>query len=214
MNNQGIKKPVVGKTPAKGVSPFSKSPELRSSRQEEAHYISGEKVRAASLRLLQLQFEGFKARYWGVSLLLGCFLFVLAGCRTAPLPPVNLSEPGWKLREGQAVWRRGKQASEIAGEVQIATHPDGRVWLQFTKSPIPLVVGQITSTRWQIQFVSQNRTFSGPGQPPSRLGWLQLARAVSGAAAAGVWVWQQQADGAWRLENPSSGEVIEGYLAP
>ena len=118
------------------------------------------------------------------------------------------------MREGQAVWRSGKRAPEIAGELQIATHPDGRVWLQFTKTPIPFVVAQITSTSWQIQFVPQNRSFSGPGQPPTRLAWLQLARAASGATTAKVWSWQTKADGSWRLENPSSGEVIEGYLAP
>lgn len=151
-----------------------------------------------------------------VSLCLGGSILVvfLAGCHTAPLPPVNLSEPGWKLREGQAVWRSGKRASEIAGELQLATHPDGRVWLQFTKSPIPLVVAQISSNHWQIQFVPQNRAFSGPGQPPARLGWLQFAHAVSGATPTPGWSWQKQADGSWRLENAASGEVIAGYFAP
>ena len=115
---------------------------------------------------------------------------------------------------GQAVWRGGKKAPEIAGELQLATHPDGRVWLQFTKTPIPFVVAQTTATRWQIQFVPQNRTFSGPGRPPSRLAWLQFARAISGGTTAPVWFWQAQMDGSWRLENPSSGEVIVGYLAP
>ncbi len=148
------------------------------------------------------------------SLFLGCLLLALGGCRTVPLPPVNLSEAGWKLREGQAVWRSGKRASEIAGELQLATHPDGRVWLQFTKSPIPLVVAQITPTHWQIQFVPQNRAFSGPGQPPTSLGWLQLARAVSGGTPTPAWSWQKQADGSWRLENASSGELIVGYFAP
>ena len=149
-----------------------------------------------------------------VPLFLYCFIFAFTACHTVPLPPLNLSEPGWKLREGQAVWRSGKKASEIAGELQLATHPDGRVWLQFTKTPIPLVVGQVTATHWQIQFVPQNRMYRGPGRPPARLSWLQLARAISGSSTPPAWSWQTKPDGSWRLENLATGEVIEGYLAP
>ncbi len=171
------------------------------------------------------KFSRFKARpgfLWAngnplfplVAWLLGCLILLPVGCRTAPMAPLNLSQPGWKLREGQAVWRSGQRAPEIAGELQLAIHADGRVWLQFTKTPIPFVVAQSSPTHWQIQFVPQNRSFSGPGKPPVRLAWLQLARAISGATAAPVWSWQAKPDGSWRLENPSSGEMIAGYLAP
>jgi hypothetical protein len=136
------------------------------------------------------------------------------GCRTVAMPPVNLAEPGWKLREGQAVWRSGKSAPEIAGELQVATHTDGRVWLQFTKTPIPFVVAQLTATSWQIQFVPQNRSFSGGGEPPSRLAWLQLARALGGAASAAGWTFERKAGGAWRLEQSHTGEMLEGFLSP
>jgi len=152
--------------------------------------------------------------------LLRCFAAILllamsGGCRTAPLlPPANLSEPGWKLHEGQAVWRSGKSAPEIAGELQLASNPDGRVWLQFTKTPIPFVVAQLTLTHWQIQFVPQNRIFVARGTPPSRLAWLQLARALSGLAPADGWLWERKTGDSWRLENKSTGEWIEGYLTP
>src|SRR5258708_3062502 len=57
---------------------------------------------------------------WGVGLLL--VLLGVVGCRTAaPLPVVNLKEPGWTVREGQAVWRRDRKAPEIAGDILVAT---------------------------------------------------------------------------------------------
>src|SRR5213593_2130154 len=72
--------------------------------------------------------------FWLVSVL-GC-----GACRTAPpLAPANLSEPGWRIREGQAVWRPKIEAPEIAGELLVATHPNGQTFLQFTKTPLPLV---------------------------------------------------------------------------
>jgi len=33
------------------------------------------------------------------------------------LPPVSLSEPGWTIRQGQAVWRRYHDTPDIAGEL-------------------------------------------------------------------------------------------------
>ena len=46
---------------------------------------------------------------------------LFASCRTLPdLPAVNVSEPGWTLKQGQAVWRRDRTSPEIAA---IGTHP-------------------------------------------------------------------------------------------
>jgi hypothetical protein len=140
-------------------------------------------------------------------------LSVFCGCHTAPLPQVNLSEPGWKLHEGQAVWRRSKSAPELAGELQLATHADGRAWLQFTKTPIAFVVVQTAPTGWQVHFPPQNRTYSGTGLPPSRLAWLQLTRALAGASPASGWTFTRQPDQLWRLENQAGG-WIEGFLHP
>jgi len=88
--------------------------------------------------------------------------FLLAGCRTAtPLSPVNVQEPGWNVQQGQAVWRSRRNAPEIAGELVVAMHPDGRSLVQFTKTPLPFVVAQATIDSWQVQFVPQNKVYSG-----------------------------------------------------
>jgi hypothetical protein len=134
-------------------------------------------------------------------------------CRTVPpFPKANLSDPGWTIREGQAVWRRNSQAPEIAGDLLVATHRNGETFLQFTKPPLPFVVARITTNRWHIEFVTERRQFSGRGEPPSRLGWLHLARCVSGSIPPAKWHWVKLPDDRWRLENPSSGETFEGFL--
>ena len=92
----------------------------------------------------------------------------LCACQTAPLPPTNFSEPGWKIQQGQAVWRAKKDSPEIAGELLIATNPDGRTVLQFTKTPFPFVIAQTTPKSWQLEVPAQNKKYSAPGKPPAR----------------------------------------------
>jgi len=140
-------------------------------------------------------------------------LATVAACRTAPpLPPVNLSEPRWTLQQGQAVWRSRRDAPEIAGELLIASRDDPLTFLQFTKTPLPFVVVQMTSNRWQIQFLADNKTYSGCGQPPAQIAWLQLPRCLAGTVPPSQWKWDKLAGGRWRLENKSTGEMLDGYL--
>ena len=147
--------------------------------------------------------------------LLCCLLFCGAGCRLVPaLPPANLSEPGWRVREGQAVWRVKRDAPEIAGEVLLATRDDGRVFVQFTKTPFPFLIGQSTTNTWQAELPTQNRRYSGRGKPPKRLIWLYLPRVLSGAPPPKGWEWQELDSNRWRLENRRKGELLEGYLTP
>ncbi len=139
----------------------------------------------------------------------------LSACRTAPtLSPVNLGEPGWRIQQGQAVWRSKKTAPEIAGELLVAVHTSGRTFLQFTKVPLPFVVAQTTTNSWQIEFVADNRTYSGRGEPPAQVAWLQLTRCLAGTVPPAGWNWRKSGGGRWRLENKNTGEMLEGYLAP
>lgn len=142
-------------------------------------------------------------------------LFSQPGCRTiSTLPPANLSEPGWTLRQGQAIWRTKKDAPEIAGELIVAENSDGRSFLQFTKTPLPFVVAQTTTNSWQIHFVPENKTYSGPGKPPKRLIWLYLPGCLAGRQPPKPWSWRQLENGNWQLENQKTGESLEGYLTP
>ena len=149
------------------------------------------------------------------ALSLGLMCLLLFGCRTVPpLPPADLSQPGWQVRQGQAVWKPNEKAPEIAGELVWAAHPDGRFLLQFLKTPITLVEAQGSNERWQISFPARGRTIRGSrGRSPSeRLGWLYLARALRGHDING-WTFTRTGEH-WKLTNSRTGEMIEGYLRP
>lgn len=144
---------------------------------------------------------------------LACLL-LLVGCRTVPeLPPVDISQPGWEVRQGQAVWRPKAKAPELSGELLWASHPDGRFLLQFLKTPITLVEAQGSEAGWQISFPPQGRSISGSGQPWERLGWLHLAGALQRRRIAAGWTFTQGNTRAWKFSNARTGEMIEGYLA-
>lgn len=142
-------------------------------------------------------------------------LMLLMACRTTgPGPQMNLSEPGWTTRTGQAVWRPNAKAPEIAGDIVLATNPDGRAFVQFSKGPLTVAVATKTAGAWHAEFPMQNKRFSAPGKPPARLVWLVLPAAVLKGQAAKPWTWQSVADDHWRLENPRTGETLEGFFSP
>ncbi len=160
--------------------------------------------------------EAWKARHAGWSIFLLPLLLVgAAGCRTLvpPLPKVNLQEPGWTLREGQAVWHLPKSSREIAGDVMLASRPDGRAFVQFSKPPFPLVIAQMTTNRWEVEFPPQSRRYAGHGKPPKRLIWLYLPRVLAGQPPPKGWTWRQDSSG-WHLENPAQHESLDGYFNP
>jgi hypothetical protein len=142
-----------------------------------------------------------------------CLAAILTGCRTTPLPKINLSDPGWTVRQGQAVWRAGTGIPDMAGDLLVATNRDGRTLIQFTKTPFPMVVAQATTNAWQIESPTQNRRHTGRGAPPDSLIWFQLSRALAGTAPAPNWAWRKSPDHWWLIYMPT-GESLEGYVSP
>ena len=139
--------------------------------------------------------------------------FLLSGCRTVPnLPPADLSQPGWKARQGQGVWKAGPDAPEIAGELLLAIHPQRGTVLQFLKTPFPIVVAQSSTEGWKI--TSGGREFSGGGSPPARISWFQLAAAIQSRRLSDEWTFTKSDEQTFRLENSRTGEFIDGYFAP
>jgi LysM repeat protein len=150
-------------------------------------------------------------RTLAVALLL---LGLLNGCRTPRelQAALDFSQPGWTVRQGQAVWRSQVQAPEIAGDLLVATHADGRSAIQFMKPPLPIVLAQRAPQGWQIQFFAQNHRYAGPGRPPQRLLWLQFTEALAGRLTTSGCRWSMRPDASWRLENVRTGESLEGFL--
>lgn len=148
-----------------------------------------------------------------LSMVLLLALLALTGCQS--LPPeqaIDLTEPGWSVRQGQALWWRDG-APELAGELLVASHPDGRALVQFLKTPVVLVTARTSSNRWRIE-AAPDYFHEGYGAPPSASIWLHLAKFIHGAPPPGRWGHERRADGSWWLHNRTTGERLEGFLAP
>ncbi len=161
------------------------------------------------MRFLQGRLRCF-ARWF--SLLFVLLLF--PGCRTAHEPLFTTSGAGWSVREGQAVWRPRRQYPELAGDLVMASDKEGRSMVQFSKTPMSLVLAQTTRTNWLIEFPPRRMSFTGRGKPSTRFAWLYLQAALSSQPLPASFRFERKADGGWRLENTKSGETLEGFLAP
>jgi hypothetical protein len=142
-------------------------------------------------------------------------LAIFTGCRTAPpLPPADFSAPGWRVQQGQAVWKPSSDRPELAGDLLLATNADGNFFIQFSKMPFPLVTAQISGDQWQIEFGADKDTWHGRAAPPERFAWFQLPRALLGANPGGNWKFSSVENKFWHLENPRTGEFLEGEFSP
>jgi hypothetical protein len=129
-----------------------------------------------------------------------------------PLAPADFSSPGWLLRQGQAVWKPSKSRPELAGDLLLAVNTNGNFVVQFSKTPFALASAQVADGRWQIAFGAGKHSWSGSGAPPARFLWFQLSRVLAGAPANAPWRSTLRTDNSWRLENPGTGEFLEGQL--
>jgi hypothetical protein len=138
-----------------------------------------------------------------------------AGCRTAqPLPPADFFMPGWRVQQGQAVWKPSSSHPEITGDLLLATNMNGSCFLQFSKMPFPLATAQVSGDQWQIEFGADKYSWHGHGPPPNRFGWFQLPHALLDANIGGNWKFTRVETNFWRLQNSRTGETLEGELFP
>ena len=147
-----------------------------------------------------------------------CFTLLLmlgAGCRTAnPLPPVDFSAPGWRVQQGQAVWKSSSSRPELAGDLLLATNANGNFFVQFSKVPFPLAAAQVDDDQWRIEFGEDKFSWHGRGTPPDRFAWFQLPRALLDTNLGANWQFKRTETNSWRLENPRTGEILEGIFFP
>jgi len=138
-----------------------------------------------------------------------------SGCHTAaPLPPADFSAPGWSVQQGQAVWKPSAGRPELAGDLVLATHVNGNCFVQFSKMPFPLATAQVSGNQWQIAFGADQYSWHGRGSPPDRFGWLQLPRALINPNGDSHWQFTRAKTNSFRLENPHTGETLEGEFFP
>ncbi|HVM47155.1 MAG TPA: hypothetical protein VMU04_03965 [Candidatus Acidoferrum sp.] len=142
-------------------------------------------------------------------------LALWTGCRTPKESDLfTTSGPGWRVQEGQALWRPRRSMPELAGDVVMASNSDGRCVVQFTKTPLSVLLAQTSRTNWLIEFPPQHLGFMGRGEPSKRFAWLHLYAALQGDTLPRGYEFHRKPDGGWRLENKGSGESVEGFLGP
>jgi len=149
-----------------------------------------------------------------LSSLLG--LCSLCGCRTATQSLFAATGPGWRVQQGQALWRPQRGLPEFGGDLVLASDDTGRHLIQFDKTPIAILSAQTTSNRWLINFPQRNQIFSGSGygRRSTYFGWLYLPAALDGNKLPKNFHFERKPDGGWRLENTRTGETLEGFLSP
>ncbi len=140
-------------------------------------------------------------------------VMLVAGCQSSKQALFDATGPGWRVEQGQAIWRPRKGMPELAGDLIMAANAAGDCCLvQFSKTPISMLSAQTTRTNWLIQFPPRKMSFDGRGRPPTRFAWLHLHSALTGEQVPAPLRFERKADGGWRLENTRTGETLEGFL--
>lgn len=138
-------------------------------------------------------------RAWRKAWAWGCALGLAAvGCATpARWGAVDLTEPDWTVRRGQAVWQPAEGQPELAGDLLVAWRRDGTGLVQFSKLWL-LVEARQEPGRWRLEYPSAGRRREGRGEAPAGLAWFELIEATRSGKAVAV-------------ESPA-GERIEGQV--
>jgi hypothetical protein len=173
-------------------------------------------MRRESLKRRVEKLETEKVRVRRPILILSALLLIFCtGCRTAnPLPSADFSAPGWRVQQGQAVWKPSQNRPELAGDLLLATNLNGNFFVQFSKIPFPLATAQVSGDQWQVEFGADKFSWHGRGTPPDRFAWFQLPRALRDTDLGGSWKFARVETNSWRLENSHTGETLEGEFFP
>ena len=138
-----------------------------------------------------------------------------AGCQTHQpytWTRFTLSDPGWKVWNGQAVWKPTRAVPELTGDVLLAVNTNGSAFIEFTKT-LPFVVARLDGRRWQVEFPGSHKPYAGHYPLPHFFAWLQLPTLVEGRPPGKGWTAKGGLD-QFELHSRLAGETLRGYLAP
>jgi len=127
---------------------------------------------------------------------------------------MDLSQPGWKVLHGQALWTPPQNRPELAGDLILATNANGNFFIQFSKTPFVLATAGYEDGEWEMQFGADKYAWRGSGRPPDRFIWFQLPRALRNEELTGGWKFERGFGNLWRLQDPKTGETLAGEFFP
>jgi hypothetical protein len=148
-----------------------------------------------------------------VASLLGVLSALALGCQAPRFGAIDLAQPDWKLRTGQAVWKPDRDKPEIVGDLLLATRANGEGYLQFSKA-LPIVTARLDPEGWEVEFPPQQRRYAARSAPPARIVWLGVLRHATGLPPASAWRLTESSAGEQLWERHSTGERLEIYLSP
>lgn len=155
------------------------------------------------------------ASRWAWLLSLCLLALCTSGCRVpAPLPPVDVAQPGWRVRQGQALWRSDARGQAVAGELLLASGPRHACLVQFSKHPFALVTARREAEAWRVEFGAGARRWGGRGEPPDRWIWFHLPALENNRPAPASWRTGAGSDGAQFIEHAQTGERLEIWWSP
>ncbi len=140
---------------------------------------------------------------------------LLHGCASLPpQPAMNLSEPGWVIREGQAAWKKSASGPAQPGRLTVALNTDGRNVVQFNTASGETISVQSSASFWQAQLPGRQKILTGRGKVPQDILWLQLPGGLLGNSAEETeWMMNRERGRPWRFYHDLTGESLEGTLA-
>jgi len=80
------------------------------------------------------------------SVLLASLMF-LCGCQSSTQSLFTATGPGWRVQQGQALWRPQRGLPEFGGDLVLAGDAAGRSLIQFDKTPVAILSAQLTPDR-------------------------------------------------------------------
>jgi hypothetical protein len=144
-------------------------------------------------------------------LLFGLLIAFGAGCSALPqkkLPALDISAPGWEVRQGQALWKPGEDKPEIVGDVVLSVHPQAGSYVQFSKT-LPILSARLAPEAWEFHAIAEDKRYSGGGKPPRKIVWLQMLRVLDGEEISERWSVVRSSNRLITLEDSFRGERLE-----
>ena len=165
---------------------------------------------ACGLAILKLLRKNVIFPMVSLALMLG-----VTACRTSnTMPAMDFSGQDWSLTQGQVLWQINRRQALLAADFLLATNRSGDFKLALSKNPLPLADAGLVAGHWWIHYGAGSYSSSGTGHVPAHFSLFLIAPALEGRPVEPPWRFSWLTSSRWRLQNPITGESLEGINLP